>query len=425
MAVSGISSEQEPASGDARTLGDSDDRPVVIEASGLRKSFQIPTHRITSFKERAVHPFRAVEYRTLEALRDVSFTVGSGEFFGIVGRNGSGKSTLLKVLASVYRADAGVVRMAGRLAPFIELGVGFNPDLAARENVTLNGVMMGLTRREARKRLDAVLDFAELREFADLKLKNYSSGMSVRLAFSVMLESDADIMLIDEVLAVGDAGFQQKCMDAFADMRGAGRTMVLVTHDMSTIQKFCHRAILLDNGRIAYLGEPEEVGRRYLQLNFAAAGEGAAPAGASPDMHARVVESWLEDAGGGRVEAVEVGSPVRLNAVIEARDELRNPTFGLHCSNEAGVHVFGFNRTLTVGAGEQATVPAGGRVRLSGTIKNALAPGRYSMICWVVRDRKPGDLALQALPLANFVVYGAEATQGVVFVDSDVEAVRE
>ena len=173
----------------------------------------------------------------LRALRDVSFDVHRGEFFGIVGRNGSGKSTLLKILASIYRADAGSIRMAGRVAPFIELGVGFNHELTARENVTLGGVMAGLSRREARRRLDAVLEFAELEEFVDLKLKNYSSGMLVRLAFSLMIQSDADVLLIDEVLAVGDAAFQQKCRDVFAEMRRGERTVVLVTHDMTAVQQ--------------------------------------------------------------------------------------------------------------------------------------------------------------------------------------------
>src|SRR5262249_46162195 len=156
--------------------------PVAIEVRDLEKTFRIPTHRIDSFKERALHPLARTEFRDLRALRDLSFDVHRGEFFGIVGRNGSGKSTLLKILASIYGADAGRIRMAGRVAPFIELGVGFNHELTARENVVLNGVMMGLTRREAQRSLDEVLDFAELRDFVDLKLKNYSSGMLVRLA---------------------------------------------------------------------------------------------------------------------------------------------------------------------------------------------------------------------------------------------------
>src|SRR4051812_15178622 len=242
--------------------------PVAIEVRGLEKSFRIPTHRIDTFKERALHPFSRNEYRELRAIRDMSFDIHRGEFFGVVGKNGSGKSTLLKVLASIYRADAGRVRIAGRVAPFIELGVGFNYELTARENVVLNGVMMGLPRREAQRRLDAVLDFAELRDFVDLKLKNYSSGMMVRLAFSVMIQADADVLLIDEVLAVGDAAFQEKCAEVFRGMRDSDRTVVLVTHDMSAIESYCDRAMLIHDGELQYLGDPGEVGRRYYRQNF-------------------------------------------------------------------------------------------------------------------------------------------------------------
>src|SRR3954470_17346604 len=244
------------------------DAPVVIEARGVSKTFRVPDQRIDSLKERVTHPFQQVHHRDLRALRGVSFEVRRGEFFGIVGRNGSGKSTLLKILSSIYRADVGSIRMAGRLEPFIELGVGFNPDLTARENVALNGVMMGLSRREAAGKLDSVLDFAGLREFVDLKLKNYSSGMMVRLAFSVMVEADADIMLIDEVLAVGDAQFAQKCMDVFREKRRAGKTIVLVTHDMATVQSFCDRAMVIHDGALEYLGDPEEAALRYYRLNF-------------------------------------------------------------------------------------------------------------------------------------------------------------
>ena len=403
------------------------DRPVAIEVRGLEKTFRIPSHRITSFKERAVHPFTPIEYRELRALRDLSFDIHAGEFFGIVGRNGSGKSTLLKVLASIYRADAGRIRMAGRLAPFIELGVGFNPELTARENVVLNGVMMGLSQREAKRRLDAVLDFGELREFVDLKLKNYSSGMMVRLAFSVMVQADAEILLIDEVLAVGDAAFQQKCLNVFHEMRDAGRTIVLVTHDMGTVQAFCHRAMLLHDGELAYIGDPEETAREYLRLNFQEADGQAAQreGGALPDIHARLVDAWLENGSGARVANVEVGEPIRFRAVVEARRELQSPVFGFHCTNEDGVHVFGFNRSLEVDEGQPDRLEVGQRVRIAGTIENPLTPGRYFVNCWVVRGRNPGDYALQAIKFLDFVVFGTKQDPGVVSVRAEVEAVPE
>ena len=235
----------------------------MLDAEGITKTFWIPDQRIDSFKERAVHPLRRQHFRRLDALQGVSFSVRRGEFFGIVGRNGSGKSTLLKILASIYKADHGVVRIAGRLAPFIKLGVGFNPDISARENVVLNGVMMGLTPKQAESRIDAVFEFAELEEFKELRLKNYSSGMTVRLAFSVMIEADADIMLIDEVLAVGDAAFQQKCADVFRGMRDRGKTVVLVTHDMGAVETYCDRAMLLRDGEMVHLGAPDEVALHY------------------------------------------------------------------------------------------------------------------------------------------------------------------
>ena len=206
-------------------------RPALV-AQGVQKRFKIPEERSHTLKERALHPLRRSRHEELQALKDISFAVEPGEFFGIVGRNGSGKSTLLKCLAGIYRADEGKIWCNGRMSTFIELGVGFNPDLAAFDNVALNGIMLGLSPREARARYERVIEFAELEEFQDLKLKNYSSGMHVRLAFSVAIQVDADILLIDEVLAVGDASFQQKCFDVFNRMREEGRTIIFVTHDM-------------------------------------------------------------------------------------------------------------------------------------------------------------------------------------------------
>jgi ABC-2 type transport system ATP-binding protein len=396
--------------------------PVAIEARGVEKRFRIPSHRIDSLKERAVHPFTPVQYRQLRALKGISFDVHRGEFFGIVGRNGSGKSTLLKILASIYRADAGRIRMAGRLAPFIELGVGFNQDLTARENIVLNGVMMGLSQREARRRIDAVLEFAELEDFIDLKLKNYSSGMMVRLAFSVMLQSDAEILLIDEVLAVGDASFQQKCADVFREMRDGDRTIILVTHDMGSVQAYCHRAMVIDDGELSYVGDPEEVARRYFRLNFAAAEESTqVDGGGVPDMHARVVEAWLENEAGEPIVNVERGEPIRFRIVIEPWEELLQPVFGFHCTNADGVHVFGFNQTLDLANDEPDRLEAGKRVRISGTIENRLTPGRYFLDSWIARNRNPGDVALQLIRALDFVVYGPAGTAGIVSVRNEVE----
>jgi ABC-type polysaccharide/polyol phosphate transport system ATPase subunit len=386
------------------------DRPVVIEVRGVQKTFRIPHNRMDSLKERVTHLGGHRGHRELHALRGIDFDVHEGEFFGIVGRNGSGKSTLLKILASIYRADAGRVRMAGRLAPFIELGVGFNPELTSRENVTLNGVLMGLSRREARSRLDQVLEFAGLTEFADLKLKNYSSGMMVRLAFAVMVEADADIMLIDEVLAVGDAAFAQKCMDVFREKRRAGKTIVLVTHDMATVQGFCDRAMLIHDGELQYLGEPEEAALRYYRLNFGGEADEVARPGGVPDVHVSLVEA--------RVDNAEQGVPLQFHAVFEARRALDAPNFQFHVVNAQGEVVFGFNRALE-------HVAAGERVRISGTIENPLVPGSYSITSWVARNRSVGDIALHILRLAEFVVYGTRPGPGSVGVRADLEATVE
>jgi ABC-2 type transport system ATP-binding protein len=397
---------------------------VVLEIRGVDKTFRIPKHRVDSFKERAIHPFRRIEYREQQVLRDISFDVHKGEFVGIVGRNGSGKSTLLKIMSSIYQADRGRIRVAGRLAPFIELGVGFNPEMTSRENVVLNGVMMGLGRREARRRLASVLDFADLSEFADLKLKNYSSGMLVRLAFAVMVEADADIMLVDEVLAVGDAAFAQKCMDVFRERRRAGRTLVLVTHDMATVESLCDRAMLIEGGELRYLGDPQEAARRYFRVNFAEAysGRDPAPSGAVWDVNVAPIDAWLENAAGERVENVEQGEPIGLRIVLEARHELEAPVFAIHFVDALGSTIFGFNRSLPFASGEPQVVPAGAHVRIGGTVENRLLPGRYFVQCYVARSREQGDYAMHLLRLLDFVVYGTPSGKGSVSMHADVEA---
>ncbi len=400
-------------------------RPPVIEVRGLGKVFRVPERRVDTFKERATRPFSRAVYRELRALHNISFDVRQGEFFGIVGRNGSGKSTLLKILASIYRADAGRVRIAGRLAPFIELGVGFNPEMTAHENVQLNGVLFGLSRRQAGRMLDAVLDFAELREFSELKIKNYSSGMMVRLAFAIMVQADADVMLIDEVLAVGDAAFGQKCMDVFYERKAAGKTIVLVTHDMATVQSMCHRALVIDDGELVHEGEPHEVAQRYFRLNFGGHrgfGEEDKPPPERPvtlENNARLIRARLLDRAGVSITNLEQGTPLMLDVALEVARELDDAMFMFHVRHADGVVVFAFTRT-TPGRLHQRQV-----VRFSGELENRLVPGTYTLELWVRQDREIGDMAVQAMRLVRFVIYGTTPRHGLVSMRADIEPITE
>jgi ABC-2 type transport system ATP-binding protein len=412
-ATASLSSIEQPAAPGA-------DAPLAIQVEGLHKAFRIPTQRVDSLKERMVHPFASRDYRELRALDGISFEVRKGEFFGIVGRNGSGKSTLLKLLASIYRADAGKIRMAGRLAPFIELGVGFNHELTARENVVLNGVMMGLTPKEMRRRLDSVIEFAELGEFADLKLKNYSSGMLVRLAFSVMMEADADVLLIDEVLAVGDASFQQKCADAFHQMKAEGKTIVLVTHEMSTVEAYCHRAMLLSDGEIQHIGDPAETGREYLKLNFeGGVDSGNATAGAGDDG-ARLVDCWIESAAGERLTTLERGEEIRLHVEVELLQEVESISVGFVLANADGLGLFEFG--VPVHATEGTALTAGKRVKVNAEVQNALAAGRHFVHCGVQSGRGKGDVSIYVHNALSFVVFGQTQSRGIIAPEWDIEA---
>jgi ABC-2 type transport system ATP-binding protein len=398
------------------------DGPVVIEVRDLEKAFRIPEQRADTVRARVAHPLSRGKYRELQALSGISFEVHKGEFFGIVGRNGSGKSTLLKVMASIYRADRGRVRIAGRLAPFIELGVGFNPEFTARQNVLLNGVMMGLSRREAGSRLDRVIDFAGLSDFVDLKLKNYSSGMMVRLAFSVMVEADADIMLVDEVIAVGDASFAQKCMDVFRERRRVGKTLVLVTHDMGTVQNFCDRAMLIHDGELRFVGDPEEAALRYFRLNFGGGGgNGGGGVGAVPDVNVSLVDVWLENGAGERVENVEQGEPIGFNLIVEARRELRGPIFAFQCLNVDGVPIFGFGKGMTE-EDEIDRIGPGQRVRITAKVENPLVPGRYGLKCSIARNNTLGDTVMHDVQLMDFLVRGTDPNPGMVAVQEDLRA---
>jgi len=236
---------------------------LALEVSGVSKAFLIPHEQRSRAKEWFAHPFRQMSYERNEVLRDVSFDVARGEFFGVIGPNGAGKSTLLKILAGIYRADEGIVRVNGTLSPIIELGVGFNFELSARENIEINAMLLGLTQPELEERFDEILAFAGLERFVDQQLKNYSTGMVLRLAYSIAIQVRFDILLLDEILAVGDEEFQAKCFATLETMREDGKTIVFVTHDLHSVDRFCDRALLLDEGGVRRIGDPAEVVDEY------------------------------------------------------------------------------------------------------------------------------------------------------------------
>ena len=400
-----------------------EERLPAIVARSLSKTFRVPEERTHTLKERVLHPRRRTRYQTLRALNDISFAVEKGEFFGIAGRNGSGKSTLLKCLAGIYAAE-GDIWCRGRLSTFIELGVGFNPDLAARDNVVMNGIMMGLTPRDARRRYESVVEFAELREFQDLKLKNYSSGMHVRLAFSVAIQVDADILLIDEILAVGDAAFQQKCFDVFNRMRDEGKTIVLVTHDMGLLNRFCHRALLLERGSMVHIGEPGEVGDRYLEINFGRPFPEVAKGGdhRRGDGDARVVDVWVEGERGERQQAVSQGQRITLKARVHFLVETEDPA--------ATVYVLNEDHKAIIVASTAGQLERSGRFRpgehavFSFSFQNVLAPGRYSPLLNLAHRGRGLDLIDSFEGGFSFVVPPARALGGVVDVPVEVDVVR-
>lgn len=247
-----------------------DNQPIVLSAKNIYKDFHLPHEKNNSIKSAIVNVFKKKDkdIDTQHVLRGISFDIHEGDFFGIVGRNGSGKSTLLKIIAEIYRPTKGSVRVKGKLVPFIELGVGFNPELTGRENVYLNGALLGFSRKEIEKKYDKIVEFAELEEFMDQKLKNYSSGMQVRLAFSVAIQADGDILVLDEVLAVGDEAFQRKCFDYFTRLKKNKKTVILVTHSMDSVRKHCNKAMMIRDGEIVAFGNPEDVSNEYSLENF-------------------------------------------------------------------------------------------------------------------------------------------------------------
>ncbi len=390
--VSGVSTtvgEISAASGTASASG-----APAVSLSHVSKTFHLPHERYHTLKERMLRLFKPTGYELLRAVSDVSLEVMQGEFFGIVGRNGSGKSTLLKCLAGIYEVDEGELAIRGRLSPFIELGVGFNPDLTARDNVVINAVMLGLSRKEALARFDDIVAFAELDDFMDLKLKNYSSGMHVRLAFAVAIQVEAEILLIDEVLAVGDAAFQQKCYAEFARLKSEGRTILFVTHDMGAVERFCDRAMLLDAGRMVDIGGPADISRRYNELNFRRPGihDARSPSAVRPPSDrppAEITGISFHAADGELMVTAEHGQPCEIRLEVTFNERVSAPTFAVALQNEAGHTAFAASTEsaeLETGDWEPGETAA-----VSLRLENWLRPGQYRIIASVARGETPPE----------------------------------
>ena len=393
---------------------------MAVSIENVSKTFRLPHQQYSTLKERALHPFRSTTYDELHAVKDVSLEIAEGEFFGIVGRNGSGKSTLLKCIAGIYRVETGRISIAGRLSPFIELGVGFNPDLNARDNVVINAIMLGLSRKQAMQRFEHVVAFAELEGFMDLRLKNYSSGMLVRLAFATAIQVDAEILLIDEVLAVGDAAFQQKCFEEFFRLKREGRTIVFVSHDMFSVERFCDRAMLMEHGVVTQIGEPRVIGRAYHELNFGQLAH-EAPAESGPASGTTIAEAWFEKADGERVTSASQEDELTMCFEAHLGEDLHDPVFAVTLRTELG-------HTIVVARSDQhghssGSFKTGENVVARFAIPNWLTASRYMLTPSLAREGT-GDAALALVTdMASIVIHGS-ATGGILELPIDVSVER-
>jgi ABC-type polysaccharide/polyol phosphate transport system ATPase subunit len=378
---------------------------IAISVKNVSKTFKLPHEQLNGIKQLALNVFKSGGYETQKVLSDISFEVKKGEFFGIVGRNGSGKSTLLKILAGIYAVDRGDVNVTGTLTPFIELGVGFNPELTGRENVYMNGALLGMSHKQVDEIYKDIVDFAELENFMDQKLKNYSSGMQVRLAFSIAIRAKSDILLFDEVLAVGDASFQQKCYEMFETMKADGQTIILVTHDMSAVQRFCERAIMIDNGKIVFSGDPSIIADRYLEENYGTKRDRKTGV---RDHSVYSVENIAVTSSDKPVKSIDLGNKIKISFDVKSESATNEYGLGFQLFNADGTYVFGTN---TVNANVPAL--AGKSNRIEVTLEQNLLPGTY-YITVAVMDKKAIKVLRYLPKVGSFSVKQQTKVQGIV-----------
>ncbi len=388
---------------------------VVISAKDIKKTFRIPHEKHTSMKQAVVSFFKKKSYTEFNVLKGVSFDIYEGDFFGIVGKNGSGKSTLLKILAGIYTFDSGSLKINGKISPFLELGVGFNPELTGRENVFLNGAILGLSQKEIEARYDEIVSFAELLNFMDQRLKNYSSGMQVRLAFSVAIHAHAPIILLDEVLAVGDTNFQRKCDEVFVRLKKEGRTIVFVSHNMSAVNRFCNKVILINEGRITAGGDPESVTNAYEELNN------------KPTEVVKAGELEGRNSDYPRIKSVkilkgsdEVSGPITVGDTIRIVMDCYNPNHQEEVLNAAvGIFKDEVNcfDTNTFYSGMKYVAKAEGSISIELNLsKLPLAPGNYHLNVTLMGPRE-SDRIHAIIEAKGFSVVGDKKSTGICDID--------
>jgi ABC-2 type transport system ATP-binding protein len=365
-------------------IPDSELQPAIT-VTGVSKDFVLPHEKKNSVKHMLTGLFDGKIKTTQHALHDISFTVQPGEFFGIVGRNGSGKSTMLKILAGIYQPTKGSVAVNGKLVPFIELGVGFNPELTGKENVYLNGALLGFSEKHVATLYDDIVQFAELEQFMDQKLKNYSSGMQVRLAFSVAIMAEADILLIDEVLAVGDADFQRKCFEYFKSLKDSKKTVIFVSHDMGAVQQYCDRAALIDKSKLVDVGNPATIAMEYNRLFLEEQNQTKTKAvnGSGEERWGDKQITWKKVTAA--VSSKENPATIAIRAEGIAKQDVAFPIFGFSVKDSSYHQITGMNTVRKQHT--PAALKQGERFTVSWEMPNIFNNGTYFVDCTAAHDQ--------------------------------------
>lgn len=349
----------------------------AIRVQHVSKDFHYTSGRAGTIKSLLTSTFKNSEVAKKDvqhALSDVSFDIKKGEFFGIVGRNGSGKSTLLKMIAGIYQPNSGKIHVSGKLVPFIELGVGFNPELTGRENVYLNGALLGFSRKEIEAQYDEIVEFAELEKFMDQQLKNYSSGMQVRLAFSMAVRAKADVLLIDEVLAVGDADFQRKCFNYFKQLKKSKTTVIFISHDMSMVREYCDRVALINDSKLKSIGNPDSISQEYAELFIT---------NTTPHKINSKIDDGMERWGRGDVSlqvasASIKGDSIKVHAKIIVNKDINRVAYGIHVIADDGVEVTAVNNRM-IAFPDMRELSKGQAVDIDWEILNIFNDGRFTI----------------------------------------------